>query len=74
MFFGLFIIITRFIVRIQDPIMGTAIPAFAASAAYFVVRNNYALSRWFYNHWRGMFGIVIIAVVFGLAYFTIRYG
>lgn len=72
--FGLFMIITKFVVRIRDPILSTAIPAFAASAAYFVVRNNYAISRWFYNSWQGVFGIIVIAVVFGMAYFTIRYG
>jgi|GEM_PF-6457736 len=74
LFFGLFIIVTRFVIRIQDPLVSTAITAFAASAAYFVVRNNYTLSRWFYNNWRGVFGMIVIAVLFAMAFFTIKFG
>lgn len=74
LFFALIYIVTRFVVRIHDSVMSTAIAAFAASAAYFIIRSQTALYQWFLYNWGGVFGIVIILVIFMFVYFMLRLG
>ena len=71
--FGLVFIITKVVIRLPDPVMNTAIAAFAAALGYFVVRNSYSMSRWFYTNWNSLIGAVIVFVIFGLIYFMIKF-
>ena len=72
LFFGLILILTKFVVRIQDPIMNTAIAAFSASLAFFIVRSQDWLYRWFFQNWTGLFGLVVLLFIFMLVWFMLR--
>lgn len=74
LFFGLFFLITRLIIKIEDPVVNTAAGAFSAGLAYFIVRSQTALYQWFIWNWQMVFGIIIVFIIFLLAFFTLKLG
>ena len=74
LFFGLFFLVAKLIVRIEDPVINTAAGAFSAGLAYFIVRSQFVLYRWFLWNWKSVFGIIIVFIIFLLAFFTLKLG
>ena len=72
LFFSLIYIIVRFGVKIHDSLMTTAIAAFAASVAFFVVRSQTTLYRWFLWNWQLMFGVVVLLMIFFIIFLVVK--
>ncbi|MFH1424446.1 MAG: hypothetical protein ABIG20_02060 [archaeon] len=70
--FGLIVIVMKFVVRLQDPVMNTAIAAFAASLAYFIIKSEQVLYKFFYDSWSAMLGIFVMLIILLMLWFMIK--
>ena len=72
LFFGLSFLLIRFVLKLQDPIGNSAAAAFSAGLAYFIVRSYANLYYWMLWHWTTAFGLIIVFIIFGLAFFMVK--
>lgn len=61
--FGASFIIIRFVVKVHEPIMNTAIAAFAGGLAFIAVRSQASISRWLLFNSDKFFAVVLIILI-----------
>jgi len=74
LFFGLFFLIIRVFLKQTDTPTNTAAAAFSAALAFILVRSQSAVYHWFLWNWQSVFGILVVLIIFILAFFMLKLG
>ena len=71
--FGFIFLVVRLIFKVHDPILHTGITAFAAGAAFIIVRSQFEIQRWLWFNQTMFWAVVVLAFILVVIYWMLKF-